>query len=133
MGGETVLAAVAAGLGLGGDAFGEAAVEALDHAVGLGAEGPCEDVADAAIRADAVEVVAAGCLVDGLAGLVDGKAVGEFRAVVGQDRMHRQGEGGQEAGQEPRGRGGFPVGQDFEIDEARRPVDGDIGIGALPV
>ena len=60
--------------------LGDAAVEALDHAVGLRVSGLDQAVVDAALGAGAVEDVLAGG--PALAG--GAKAVGELFAVVGQ-------------------------------------------------
>src|ERR1700720_5020272 len=68
-----------------GKMLAEAAVEALDHAVGLRPEGLGEAVGDGARGADPVEGVVARGSVLGFRLLGDGEAVGELGAVVGQD------------------------------------------------
>ena len=67
------------------EVFAKASVEALGHAVGLRPEGPGEAVIDAMPGTAAVERMLARGFVVGLALLVDGEAVGELGAVVGQD------------------------------------------------
>src|SRR5258708_17023255 len=74
------------------EVLGEAAVEALDHAVGLRPERPGEAVGDGMPGTWAVEGMRARGLVVGFVFLVDGEAVGEFGAVVGEDAMARGGE-----------------------------------------
>ena len=73
---------VVAGLRQGAHGLAEAAVEALDHAVGLGPVGPGQPVGDAARGAEAVEgVLAAGPGGVAVAGAV-AEAVGELGAVA---------------------------------------------------
>ena len=68
----------------------EAAVEAFDHAVGLRPDGLGEAMGDVALGADPVEAVGARGSVLGFGLFVDGKAVGELGAVVGQDGVDRE-------------------------------------------
>src|SRR5438445_1982359 len=96
----------------------EAAVEALDHAVALRPEGLGEAVGDGSLGAEPVEGVGAGGFVVGLGFLIDGKAVGEFGAVVGQDGVHRQREAVEKALEKTGGGGGTAIGEDFERDKA---------------
>ena len=105
-----------------------AAVEALDHAVGLRPEGLGEPVGDGARGADPVEGVVARGSVLGFCLLVDGEAVGELGAVVGQDCVDLEQEAGEETGEESGGCGGPAIGEDFEMDKAGGAVD--IGIAA---
>ena len=64
---------------------------------------------------------------------VDGKAIGEFGAVVGQHGVNGEREAGEKA-LEKAGRGDGPaIGQDFEIDKAGGAVDRDIGVAAAAV
>jgi hypothetical protein len=92
----------------------KAAVEAFDHAVGLRPEGLGKAMGDGALDADAIEGMLARGFVVGFGLFVDGEAVGELGAVVGQDGMDLEREMAEEAG-----RGGAPaIGQDFEIDKA---------------
>ena len=81
-----------------GKMLAEAAVEALDHAVGLRPEGLGEPVGDGARGADPVEGVVARGSVLGFCLLVDGEAVGELGAVVGQDGVDLERETGEESG-----------------------------------
>jgi hypothetical protein len=109
------------------EVLAEAAVEALNHAVGLRSEGPGEAVGDGPLGTGPVEGMRARGFVVGFGFLVDGEAVGEFGAVVGQDAVHLERELAEEAGQE--GGGGFAaaVGEDLEIDKAGSAVDGEPG------
>jgi hypothetical protein len=104
-----------------GKMLAEAAVEALDHAVGLRPEGLGEPVGDGARGADPVEGVVARGSVLGFRLLGDGEAVGELGAVVGQDGVDLKRETGGESG----GGGGPAIGEDFEMDQAGGAVDGD--------
>ena len=79
-----------------GNMLAEAAVEALDHAVGLRPEGLGEPVGDGARGVDPVEGVVARGSVLGFCLLVDGEAVGELGAVVGQDGVDLEQEAGEE-------------------------------------
>jgi hypothetical protein len=56
----------------------------------------------------------------------DGKAVGEFGAVVSQHGMDVEREAGAEAIEKAGGGLAPAIGQDFEIDKAGGPIDGDI-------
>ena len=105
------------------EVLAEAAVEALDHAVGLRPEGPGKAVGDGALGADPVEGVLARGFVVGFSLFVDGEAVGELGAVVGQDGVDLEREAVAEAGEET-GRGFGPaIGEDFEIDKAGSAID----------
>src|SRR5215469_18401882 len=92
--------------------FAEASVEALAHAVGLRPEGPGEAMGDGARGAEPVKGMGAGGFAVRFAFLVDGEAVGELGAVVGQDGVDRQREAVEEAFEKA---GGAAVGEDFEI------------------
>jgi hypothetical protein len=78
-----------AALSLAADGLVDAAVEALDHAVGARGERLGEAVLDAGLCADAVERMVAGGFVAGLAGFVDGEVVGgaPFGAPIGPRRV----------------------------------------------
>ena len=110
----------------------EAAVEALDHAVGLRPEGAGEAMGDGVLGAEPVEgVLARGFVrgfVRGFALFVDGKAVGEFGAVVSQHGIDVEREAGAEAIEKAGGGLAPAIGQDFEIDKAGGPIDGDPGL-----
>ena len=107
-----------------GDRLAEAAVEALDHAVGLRRVGPGQAVLDAVGGADAVEgMPAAGPA--GPPGHVAAEAVGELGAVVGEDGVGRAAEGGDEARHRGGDALGGAVGDDLDPGEAGRPLDGD--------
>ena len=110
--------------------FANAAVEALDHTVGLRPEGLGEAVGDGARGADPVEGVVARGSVLGFGFLVDGEAVGELGAVVGQDGVDLERKGVEEAGEETGRSSGAAIGQYFEIDKAGGTIDCDIGVAA---
>ena len=73
------------------DGFADATVKAFDHAVGLRPIGPNETVEDSSFGAEFVEGMVAGRLILRLVLHVDGEAVGELAAVVGEDGVHRIG------------------------------------------
>jgi hypothetical protein len=108
----------------------EASVEAFDHAVALRPEGLGEAVGDGALGADAIEGMVARRFVVRFSLFVDGEAVGELGAVVGQDGVDRKREAGKEAREETGGGLGAAIGEDFEIDKAGGAVDRDIGVAA---
>jgi len=62
---------------------------------------------------------------------VDGKAIGELGAVVGQDGMNLVREVGQEALEEGRGRLAVPSGMDLDIDVAGGAIDRDKGVALV--
>ena len=111
----------------------EAAIEALDHAVGLRAKGADEAVRDRMPGADAVKGVIAGRFVVRLAFLVDGEAIGERGAIVGQDGVDGEREAVEEARQETSGGLGPAIGEDFAVDKAGGTVDRDISVTAVAV
>ena len=126
-------AACAAAFGLAADGFGDASVEALDEAVGLRTVRSGQAVVDVVAGAEEIERVVAGRLSRRLVLHVDGEAVGELCAVVGQDGVHRVREVGQEPLEEA-GRGlGIALWVDFDIDVAGGAVDGDEGIALPPL
>jgi hypothetical protein len=93
---------------------------------------PDQAMMDALFGTDAVERVATGRLVLWLVFHVDGEAVGELAAIVGEDGVNGMGEVGEEALQEP-GRGlGIPLGMDLQINVTCGAVDGDEGIAFQP-
>jgi hypothetical protein len=120
---ELVLSSVA-GRRLAADGLGDAAIEAFDHAVGLGMEGAGEPVLDLVPLADPVERMVAGGM--GVGTPAGGpEAVGELGAVVGENGVHLVREGGEEAVQALGDSGRVAVCDDLDIGEAGRPVDGD--------
>ncbi len=129
---ELVLAAVAAG-GRGMlDGLGDAAVEAFHHAVGLRPEGAGELVLNAAGGADAIEGMVSSGFALWFVFHIDGEAIGELRAIIGQDGMHGMAEGLEEAGEAAGD--GFAVAphDNLHVDEPRCPFDGhkDVRLGA---
>ena len=132
MGIEAVFAGIAGCGSCASQGIGDAAVKALDHAVGLRAEGAGEPMADAVAQAEAVDGMAAGRFVGGLALHVDGEAVGELAAVVGEECVDRIGEVDEEAIEEGSGGGAVAAAMDLKIDVAGGAVDGDEGVALLP-
>ena len=126
MGGEQPVGDAA--LPLPADGLGDAAVEALGHAIGLRPVRPGQPVLDAGFGANLVERVPAGGLAFGFAFHVHGEAVGEFRTVVGEDSMDSSREVIAEAFEECGGGLAVAARVDLQIDIAGRPVDGDKGI-----
>ena len=120
-------------LGLAADGVDDATVEAFDEAVGLRPIGPGEAVLDAAFCAKPIERMAAGWPVLWLVFHIDGEAVGELGAIVGEDGVNGMREVGEEALQEA-GRGiRIPLGVDLQIDIACRAIDGDEGVAFVPL
>ena len=118
----------AAAFFLAADGLSNAPVEAFDHAVGLRVVGPGQAVLDATLLAELIKGVVAGRCPGRLVLLIDGEAVGELGAVVGQDGVNIVREVGQEAFEEA-GRGcPVPPGMDLDKDVAGGAVDGDKGI-----
>ena len=78
-----------------------------------------------------------GCLPEGSASRlvlhIDGKAVCELCAVVGQDSVHAIREVGQESREEARRSLGIALWVDFDIDVACGAVDGDEGVAFAPL
>ena len=107
----------------------EAAVEALDHAIGLRPERAGEAVGDGVLGASLVKGMLTGGFVVGLGLFVDGKAVGEFGAVVGEHGVDLERKAVEETPEKAGGGGGPAIGQDLETDKAGGPVDGNIGVG----
>ena len=99
----------------------DAAVEALDHAVGLGVLWRGQTVLDAKVGAELVERVLAG----GRPFAQTEQAVGEFLTVIGQHRANTQRAGPFEIAQEPAGIGGSPGVADADEDPACGAINGD--------
>ena len=131
VGEELVFAGVGAGGGVLAQGLGEASVEAFGDTVGRGMEGFGQAVFDAVGMAELVEGMPAGGFAQGLAFHIDGEAVGELGAIVGEDGVDRMGEGLEEALEA----GGDGVGVaalgNLDVDEAGGAIDGDEDIGGL--
>jgi len=112
------------------EGLAEAPVEALDHAVGLGPVGSGELVFDAVALADLVEGMSA-CAAVALSPARVAEAVGEFRAVVGQDGVDGMAEGLQEALQAGGYGGSAAFLDDLHVHEAGGPLDGHEDVGGL--
>src|SRR5215208_497917 len=124
-------AASAAAFVLATDSFGDAPVEALDQAVGLRMIRLGQAMFDAALLAEAIKGMVAGRPAGRLVLHVDGEAVGELGAVVGQDGMNLVREMGQEAREEAGCRLAIPSGMDLDIDVAGGAIDGDKGVALV--
>jgi hypothetical protein len=131
--GMIVKAAVGAQLRSAFEMLAEAAVEALDHAICLRPKGLGEAVVNLMAGTGAIERMLARGLVVGFGFLVDGKAIGEFGAVVGQHGVDGERKTVEKALQESR-RGVRPaIGEDLEVDKAGGAVDRDVGVAAAAV
>jgi hypothetical protein len=124
-------AASTAALVLATDGFGDAPIEAFDQAVGLRMIRPGQAMLDTAPRTEAIKRMVAGGPAGRLVLHVDGKAIGELGAVVGQDGMNLVREVGQEALEEGRGRLAVPSGMDLDIDVAGGAIDRDKGVALV--
>ena len=113
---------------LAADGLGDAAIEALDQAIGLRVVRPGQAMVDAALLAEPIKRVIAGRPVRRLVLLVDGEAIGELGAIVGEDGVNGVREVGEETRQEAGGRPAVPSGMDLDIDVAGGAIDGDKGI-----
>jgi hypothetical protein len=122
-----------AALGLAPDGIRDAAIEALNEAIGLRPVGSGEAVLNALACAKLIEWMLARGLVGRLVLLVDGEAVGELGAIVGENGVHRMREVGQEALQEPFRRLGIPLWMKLHVDVACDSIDGDEGVVFAPL
>ena len=111
----------------GGQHLADAAVEALDHAVGLGVTGFDETVVDVVFGTDLIEGVCSGRLP--FAGGTE--AIGEFFAVVGEHLGDLKGRLLDQAIEETLGGGGRLVREQFYVDPSGGPVDGGEQVAAL--
>ena len=117
-----------AALGLASNSLGDSTVKALDQTIGLRPIRPGQAVVDMALGAEAIKGMPARGPIKWLVLQVDGEAVGELTAIVGQDRVNSMGEVLQEASQEL-GRGvGVTVRVDFHIGVAGGTIDGHEGV-----
>lgn len=107
--------------------LGDAAVEALDHAVGLGPARRDEAMFDAELGTALIKAVRPGRLT--LA--VGGEAVGEFFGVVGQDRVGFERRRLVQLLEKAFGRAAALVRHQLHIDPARGAVDGHAGAAPL--
>jgi hypothetical protein len=122
-----------AALGFAADGLGDTAVEAFDETVGLRSIWSGQAVIDLVISADEIEWVIAGRLALRLVLHIDGKAVGELGAIIGQDGVDAMREVSQESLEKARRRLGIAPWEDFDIDVAGGAVDGDEGIAFAPL
>ena len=123
----------AAAFGFPADGLGDAAVEAFDKAIGLRPIRSGQAVIDLVVGADEIERVMAGRLTGWLVLHIDGKAVGELGAVVGQDSVNGIWEVSQESPEEGRRSLGIAPSMDFDIDVTGGAVDRDEGIAFTPL
>ncbi|MEJ2432072.1 MAG: hypothetical protein P8Y53_02475 [Pseudolabrys sp.] len=117
-----------AAFGLASDGLDDAAVEAFDEAIGVRTVWSGQPGTDLLVGTDQVEGMTPGWTVLRLIPHVDGEAVGELTAVVGEDGVNRVREVLQEALEEAGCRLGMSPGMDFQIDETAGAVDGDEGV-----
>lgn len=103
-------------------------IEAFDKSVGLRPIGFGQPVTDLVLSADEIEGMPAGRPVIRFVLHVDGKAVGEFAAVVGENGVNGIREVGEEAIEEPGGGLAIALGVDLQIDIAGGPVDRHEGV-----
>ena len=104
------------------------AIEAFDETIGLRPIGPGQAVQDASTCAEDIERVSAGRSIARLVFHIDSEAVGELRAIVGQDGVHIVREVDEEPFQEGRRGVGVAPLMDLHIDVAGCTVDGDKGV-----
>jgi hypothetical protein len=131
VGGERAVGGTA--LGLAADGVRNSAVEALDQTIGLRPIRSGQAVLDTACCAEAVERMAAGRFVLGLVFHVDGEAVGELAAIVGEDGVNGMREVRQEAFKESRRSIGIAAGMDLQVNVAGGTVDRDEGVTFVPL
>lgn len=105
---------------MGGQDLADAAIEALDHAVGLWVSGLDEPMFNAVLDTGLVEGVSSGRL----SFAARAEAIGELLAVVGEDARDSEGSGFEQALQEALGGGSGFVPKQLHIDPARGTVDG---------
>src|SRR4051794_41540449 len=98
------------------DSLGDAAVEAFNEPVGLRPIRSGQTVIDAVVGADEIERVMTGSAPGRLVLHIDGKAVGELGAVVGQDGVNAMREVDQEALEKARRSLGVAPWMDLDID-----------------
>ena len=121
---ELVLAFVFDGCGTSGNGFGEATVEAFDHAIGLRAERFGQAMFDAVAGAHPVEDVASGGLP--ATGPADGsEAIRKFSAVVSEDGMDPMRKRQEEAFEASSDGVCVASSDDFDMHKAGRAIDGN--------
>jgi len=123
----------ASALGFPANSLGDATVEALDETVGLRPIRSGQAVIDLLFDADEIERVMAGRPALWLVLHIDGEAVGELGAIVGQDGVNTMWEVGQETREEARRRLGVAPSVDLDIDVAGGAVDRDEDIAFAPL
>src|SRR5215216_4070068 len=122
-----------AAFGLATDGFDDAAVKSFDETIGLRPVWSCQAVVDSAFGADLIERMTAGRSIMRLVLHIDGEAIGELAAVVGEDGVNAMREVDEEAFEEAAGGIGIALGMDFQIDIAGGAVDGDEGVALAPL
>ena len=123
----------AAAFGFSADGFGDAAVEALDETIGLRPIRSGQTVIDLVVSADEIKRVMAGGSALRLVLHIDGKAVGELGAVVGQDGVNTIREVRQESSEKARRSLSIAPSMDFDVDVAGGAVDRDEDIAFAPL
>ena len=110
------------------DRISDAPIEAFGETVGLRPVGSSETVLDLALGAQTIEGMSAGGPIVRLVLHVDGEAIGELTAIVGEDRVNAMWKVREEAFEEAGSGVGVAPGMNLEIDVAGRPIDGDKGV-----
>jgi hypothetical protein len=110
--------------------FDNTAVEALDQAIGLRPIRLGQAMIDPVLSTDAIEGMSAGGTIERLILHVDGEAICELAAIVGQDGVNLMWEVGKEAIEECRCGIAIAPWMDFQIDVAGGAIDGDEGIAS---
>jgi hypothetical protein len=108
--------------------FDDAAIEALDQAVGLWPIGLGQAMINLVLSADTIERMPTGGPIERLVLHVDGEAICELAAIVGQDGMNLMGEVGEEAIEESCCGIAVAPWMDLQIDVSRGAIDSDKGI-----
>jgi hypothetical protein len=114
-----------AAFGLAADGLDEPAVEAFDETIGLRAEGSGEAVVDLVLGAETIEGMSAGRAIVRLVLQVDGEAIGELTAIVGEDGMNAMRKMREEAFEKASGGLAIAPGVDLQKDVAGCPINGD--------
>src|SRR5437588_2342121 len=113
---------------LSANSFNNAAVETFNQAVGLRPERLRQSVMDLMLGADAIKGMAPRRTIMWLVLHVDGKAVGELAAIIGENGVN----GIRKVGEETLKKGsrcfGVAPGMDFQINITSGAIDGDEGI-----
>src|SRR5688572_13581231 len=122
-----------AALGLAANGIDDASIEAFDQTIGLRVIRPGQAVIDHVFGADAIERMPPGRPIARLVLHVDGEAIGELAAVVGEDGVNAMREVSEEALEEAGGSLGIAVEMDLQVNVAGGPVDRDKDVALPPL